>query len=274
MIYKLDRKDYDKIKPLLQVKSQHNLSTLYGVMNGRNRGSIYVDNETHPTTALVDETGIISLFIGDAKNQKFLQTLPHFIENELKQATYEECGGTYFLAVVNDCAWEEALEQAISYREYETDFEQYYRFNEGIFNSVKESYKPLLNGYYVQKVDGILIEQQEDVAEMIEECWYTVEDFLTYGLGYCIMKADRVISICISCCVHENIHEISVATYDLAEMNKGLATLVCAAYLEQCIVQGVIPRWSTLATNGESIHLAEKLGFEFVNKLKTYEFEF
>ncbi|UZM97325.1 GNAT family N-acetyltransferase [Lysinibacillus sp. MHQ-1] len=38
-----------------------------------------------------------------------------------------------------------------------------------------------------------------------------------------------------SCCVHENKHEISVETYDEKHMNKGLATLVCSAYLDDCI---------------------------------------
>lgn len=29
-------------------------------------------------------------------------------------------------------------------------------------------------------------------------------------------------------------------------MNKGLATLVCSAYLDDCIKNGLIPQWSTM----------------------------
>ncbi len=39
-------------------------------------------------------------------------------------------------------------------------------------------------------------------------------------------------------------------------MNKGLATLVCSAYLDDCIKNGLIPQWTTMETNLESKRLA------------------
>lgn len=90
---------------------------------------------------------------------------------------------------------------------------------------------------------------------------------------YRVMKGDRIISACLSCCVNEKDHEMSVETYD-EEMNKGLATLVCTAYLEHCIENEITPHWSTLETNAESNQLGKKLGFEFESKCKTLEFEF
>lgn len=56
-------------------------------------------------------------------------------------------------------------------------------------------------------------------------------------------------------------------------MNKGLATIVCSAYLDDCIKNGLIPQWSTMETNLESKRLAKKLGFKYESKLKTLEFE-
>ncbi|XKO57184.1 GNAT family N-acetyltransferase [Lysinibacillus fusiformis] len=87
MIYKLDKRDYYKIKRLLQTPDQKNDLTLNSIINGMNRGTIYVDNLQEPNTALIDVTGISSIFIGNATNQQFIDSLRDFLDNELKMDT-------------------------------------------------------------------------------------------------------------------------------------------------------------------------------------------
>ncbi|MED4732256.1 GNAT family N-acetyltransferase [Aneurinibacillus migulanus] len=275
MIYKLEKKDYQKIRGLLTPEQKNDL-TLNAIINGTNRGTIYVDNVEHPQTALIDVTGVISIFIGDATNDKFINPLREFIDNQLKIDTYESCGGTYFLALVPDETWEKVVEKTISHREYETDYEYYYQFNREKFNALKSSYKPLPDGYTIKKINAEVMSNDPDevIFDVLGEFWYSVDDFFRQGFGYCVMKGDRIISACLSCCVNEKDHEMSVETYDEEEMNKGLATLVCTAYLEHCIENEITPHWSTLETNAESNQLGKKLGFEFESKCKTLEFEF
>lgn len=275
MIYKLEKKDYQKIRVLLTPEQKNDL-TLNAIINGTNRGTIYVDNVEHPRTALIDVTGVISIFIGDATNDKFINPLREFIDNQLKIDTYESCGGTYFLALVPDETWEKVVEKTISHREYETDYEYYYQFNREKFNALKSGYKPLPDGYTIKKIDAEVMSNDPDevIFDVLGEFWYSVDDFFRQGFGYCVMKGDRIISACLSCCVNEKDHEMSVETYDEEEMNKGLATLVCTAYLEHCIENEITPHWSTLETNAESNQLGKKLGFEFESKCKTLEFEF
>lgn len=275
MIYKLEKKDYQKIRVLLTPEQKNDL-TLNAIINGTNRGTIYVDNVEHPRTALIDVTGVISIFIGDATNDKFINPLREFIDNQLKIDTYESCGGTYFLALVPDETWEKVVEKTISHKEYETDYEYYYQFNREKFNALKSGYKPLPDGYTIKKIDAEVMSNDPDevIFDVLGEFWYSVDDFFRQGFGYCVMKGDRIISACLSCCVNEKDHEMSVETYDEEEMNKGLATLVCTAYLEHCIENEITPHWSTLETNAESNQLGKKLGFEFESKCKTLEFEF
>ncbi|PFS01991.1 GNAT family N-acetyltransferase [Bacillus thuringiensis] len=275
MIYKLEKKDYYKIKRLLQTPDQKNDLTLNSIINGMNRGIIYVDNPQEPKTALIDVTGISSIFIGDATNKKFIDYLPEFLDNQLKLDTYESCGGTWFITVLKDETWEQVLENVIADKEYEVDYELYYQFNPETFSSLKEKYKPVLDNYLIKKINTEVIKNDPDgiLSEVLEEVWYSIEDFSTHGFGYCVTKDNKVVSACFSCCVHGNKHEISVETYDEKYMNKGLATLVCAAYLVHCKKNGLVPQWSTMETNLESKRLAEKLGFKFESKLKTLEFE-
>lgn len=271
----MDKKDYFKIKRLLQTPDQKNDLTLNSIINGMNRGTIYVDNPQEPDTALIDVTGISSIFIGNATNKQFIYSLRDFLDNELKMDTYESCGGTWFIAVIKDEIWEQVLENVIADKEYEPDYELYYQFNPEAFVSLKEQYKSLPDNYLIKKIDTEVIKNDPDgiLSEVLEEVWYSIEDFNTHGLGYCIIKDNKIVSACFSCCVHENKHEISVETYDEKHMNKGLATLVCSAYLDDCIKNGLMPHWSTMETNLESKSLAKKLGFEFESKLKTLEFE-
>ncbi|MFW5435033.1 GNAT family N-acetyltransferase [Paenibacillus apiarius] len=275
MIIKLDENDLDKIRPLLKNEQSYDL-TLNAVINGNNRGTVYVDNPEHPGTAMIDVTGTITMFIGDPANEDFLRPLPDFIDNQLKIDTLESCGGTYFLAVVSDDAWGQAIEKAISHRNYETDFEWYHAFNAKRFHTFKSAFKPLPAGYAIRRIDKAMIENdpKDILSEVLNEFWYSTDDFLKIGLGYCVLKGNQIISSCLSCCVNGQNHEISVETYNDEDMNKGFATLACAAYLEHSLVTGITPHWSALETNKESLRLGAKLGFEFAYKRKTFEFEF
>lgn len=152
MIYKLDKKDYYKIKRLLQTPDQKNDLTLNSIINGMNRGTIYVDNLQEPNTALIDVTGISSIFIGNATNKQFINSLREFLDNELKIDTYESCGGTWFIAVIKDEIWEQVLENVIADKEYEPDYELYYQFNPEAFVSLKEQYKSLPDNYLIKKL--------------------------------------------------------------------------------------------------------------------------
>lgn len=274
VIYKLDRQDYYKVKSLLEPAQRNNV-TLNAIINGINRGAIYVDDREEPTTALVDETGIISLFIGDVTNQAFLDALPEFIDNQLKMDTYESCGGTYFIAVVQNNQWGKALEKAIANKAYEIDNELYYHFVPEMFHSLKKHYKTIPDNLSLKRINNEVIRNDPDgiLKGVLEEVWYKLDDFHQDGFGYCITKGHSILSACFSCCVYENQHEISVETFDDTYMNKGLATLVCAAYLEHCIKNDLVPHWSTMDTNQGSKRLANKLGFVYESKLTTYEFE-
>lgn len=275
MISKLAKADYEKIKSLL-INEQQNDMTLNAIIKGINRGTVYVDNSVHPRTAMIDVIGTITMFIGDHTNEDFLRPLPDFIDNQLKSDTLESCGGTFFLAVARDEAWEQAIEKAISHRDYETDCEWYHRLNADRFLASKSGFKPLPAEYAVRRIDKATMENdsEEILSEVLNEFWYSTDDFLAKGLGFCVVNGNRIISACLSCCVNGQDHEISVETYNDEDMNKGFATLACAAYLEHCLTNGITPHWSALETNKESLRLAAKLGFEFVSKRKTFEFEF
>ena len=48
-----------------------------------------------------------------------------------------------------------------------------------------------------------------------------------------------------------------------------MATIVCAALIVSCLEEGLYPSWD--AHNMNSVHLAEKLGYEFDHAYVAYE---
>ncbi len=62
--------------------------------------------------------------------------------------------------------------------------------------------------------------------------------------------------------------EIEVDTVE-EERRNGLATAVSAALILQCLDEGLYPSWD--AQNMNSVHLAEKLGYEFDHEYTAYE---
>ena len=62
--------------------------------------------------------------------------------------------------------------------------------------------------------------------------------------------------------------EIEVDTVE-QERRKGLATIVSASLILRCLDEGLYPSWD--AQNIHSVHLAEKLGYEFDHEYTAYE---
>ena len=54
-----------------------------------------------------------------------------------------------------------------------------------------------------------------------------------------------------------------------SERRKGLALIACSALILRCLEEGLYP--SRDAQNMNSVHLAEKLGYEFDHEYEVYE---
>ena len=93
------------------------------------------------------------------------------------------------------------------------------------------------------------------------------EAFLEAGRGFAVMKDGRLVSACSSYTRYREGFELEVDTVK-EERRKGLAGAVSAAMILSCISDGLYPSWD--AMNMESVHLAEKLGYEFSHEYTCY----
>jgi hypothetical protein len=125
-------------------------------------------------------------------------------------------------------------------------------------------------GYELRKIDSEVYDQclqNPDTRDFVSS-FESKEAYLSLGLGMALMKDGRIVSGASSYSRYIEGIEIEVDTVP-EERARGLATIVCAALILNCLEEGLYPSWD--AHNMGSVHLAEKLGYEFDHEYIAYE---
>ena len=124
-------------------------------------------------------------------------------------------------------------------------------------------------GYEIRRVDG-------DIYDMCLECddfedavshFESKEQYLQMGRGFAVLKEGKPVSVASSYSVYREGIEIEIDTVE-EERRKGLAGAACATLILSCLDDGLYPSWD--AANMDSVHLAEKLGYEFDRQYSCY----
>ena len=128
----------------------------------------------------------------------------------------------------------------------------------------------LPEGYELRPVDGTIYDLclQSPLTEDFVSVFGSKENFLRLGRGMVILRNGRIVSGASSYSRYREGIEIEVDTVP-EERRKGLAGIACAALILSCMEEGLYPSWD--AQNQISVHLAEKLGYEFDHEYTVYE---
>ncbi|HFU7058981.1 TPA: GNAT family N-acetyltransferase [Bacillus cereus] len=226
------------------------LSYLQGHM-----GTAWVNDLENPTVAQVT-VGIFTFYAGDS-NAKETEELVRNIPDRM-------------LVIVNSEEWKKRLETC-----YERKIDKFLRYkfkrNAEVFNHSKlQSFiSALPKGYELQKIDEhiVNIPTLHKVSEDFTSQFQTMEDYINRGIAYSILYKDEVVCGASSYSIYDNGIEIEVAT-DHNHRRKGLATIVSAALILDCLEKGIYPNWD--AANTTSAKLAEKLGYVFDKAYDAY----
>lgn len=107
--------------------------------------------------------------------------------------------------------------------------------------------------------DPGLVHRDELLAE-IESMWTSVQRFLDYGFGLCLLQGNEIACRCTAEYVSGRQCGVGIATR-AGYQNRGLATLTTRAFLARCRHEGIAPHWDCWTTNLPSVAVAEKVGF-------------
>ncbi len=271
MIYELAQSDFDHIRPLYSEHAHHPI--VNGIVDGWNRGRIFVDNQASPRSALVWAEHEIFFLIGDPFNRSFVKALPKLIKEQIMPASLA-MGEICFQVEMISAKWFAQIESYLD------------EFIPKYYDRISFTFKPHLNqqlpdwrkrvpkGYRVQKIDAELLADPdaEVVHNVVHRYWRSEELFLKHGIGYVVRKGKKVISCCLSTFASETDIEVGIQTFQPKDRKRGLATLAARALLDECIRQQRTPHWKTESFRLASIRLAQKVGFADKTVYRAYYF--
>ena len=128
----------------------------------------------------------------------------------------------------------------------------------------------LPEGYELKDIDENIYDMclSDPVTRDFVSSFESKEKYLDIGRGVVVMKSGRIVAGASSYTRYNEGIEIEVDTVE-EERRKGLATAASAALILRCLDEGLYPSWD--AQNMHSVHLAEKLGYEFDHEYTAYE---
>ena len=168
-----------------------------------------------------------------------------------------------------DKAWEALIEEchpnAVKVLRYaikkDTHFDAAY---------LKSLLKRLPEGYELKEIDESIYDLclEDPVTVDFVSSFESREKYLELGRGIVVVRDGKIVSGASSYSRYNEGIEIEVDTVK-EERRKGLATAACSALILKCLEEGLYPSWD--AQNMNSVHLAEKLGYEFDHVYTAYE---
>ena len=130
--------------------------------------------------------------------------------------------------------------------------------------------KKLPAGYELKKIDADIYDRclENPATEDFVSAFESKEKYLQMGRGMVSLKNGIIVAGASSYTRYREGIEIEVDTLE-PERRKHLATIACSALILNCLEEGLYPSWD--AQNMNSVHLAEKLGYEFDHEYAAYE---
>ncbi|WP_047983229.1 GNAT family N-acetyltransferase [Ornithinibacillus californiensis] len=275
MISELSKHDFDKCNSLINEQGQLEVKA---VIEGINPGRIFVDDIISPSSGLVwlgNNDGFF--FIGNEENEGFTRQINDFVETVIKPEAMN-VGLNWFEGIGNHPKWNKVIERIFEHRKLESWNQRVYMIQEE--NYLAKGEPKLETGYKIKKIDRTLYENKKNEISNIEylhskilEAWSSPDDFFEQGIGYCIVHDNKIVSICYSVFVVEDVHSVAIETLESYRGRK-LAQGLAHRFVKDCLERDGLPYWDCMEDNKPSIAIAERLGFTNVFGYVGYYFPF
>lgn len=213
-------------------------------------GKIFVTDEKSPRSAYA-YAGCFAFLVGEP-DRELVRVLPE----------------DYMILTPQDERWAALIEEEYPNARRETRFaiRKDTKFDKELLERYASS---LPEGYEYRAIDGELYDrclENRMTADFVSP-FDGKEHFLKYGRGIVVMKDGEIVSGASSYTRYNEGIEIEVETAP-QERRKHLALAVCAKLILQCLEEGLYPSWDAHDMN--SVHLAEKLGYELDHEYPVY----
>lgn len=244
MIYEIfNYNNFDKIKPLFDdIRFYMGNSVLNGLM-----GKAYVDNVLNPNIAFLVVRGYC--FMSGKLNEKKLKDI---IDKNFKN----------YVLIPSDNLKNE-IENI--YKNNIVKAQRYSIKKEVEFN--KDKLNDMVNNL---SQNFKLIKINKKLSDRIkkENFINITDDYEENGIGYCCMYENEIIGVASSNIFYNDGIEVNIKVKENYR-RKGIASAMAARLILECLKENKKISWD--AANMNSVHLAQKLGFELDSAYDVYE---
>lgn len=256
MLYELAPAYYSLVAPLV-AEMWSDKALVDSVIEGSRPGRVFMDNVERPTAAFICAEGDYYL-VGDASPGPLRQ----FIQDRPTEAEVFEQIFAYFTP---EPAWKSALIEdsggAIPF------------YDVRVFRYAKATIEPPEFWRARARPDAVVRQVDEALLVDVEEGRIRTNHEFTEGtlkmiawerFGFCAIVEEEVASVAWAFAISSRYSSLFIDTEERFR-RQGLATLVCAAFIEYSLAQGLMPLWACLTSNVASAATALTLGFEEVS---------
>lgn len=239
--------EYRRTMPLFDAY-EHMRPVIYAVLEGRQPGMVLADDRAQPSAALL--WGDFLYLAGDSENAVFNAALyERIVQEAMPQREHVLIYGAHD-------GWHGRLEALLRPLEVRRFARNVFAFDVDAFRRRRQEPCPSLPaGFTLQPLD----ERTALEVGGIPELWGSVEQFLRYGWGYCVLEGDEFASSSQTVFVGDGRAEIGVGTRE-PYRRRGFAKAVAAATLQASLERGILPEWGCVY-NPASGALGQSLGF-------------
>jgi RimJ/RimL family protein N-acetyltransferase len=245
--------DHPALSPLFDTTLPNN-PVLWAVLKGRHTGRALVDDLRDPCQCLL-RTDAVLTFMSRQISQAFLdQAVTHLLDNAPVWLVWPAAGSSRLNAPKAD------------FIIHRLEF-----YDHDAHSTILADWrKRLPTGLEIRPIDRHLLEQCEWRSD-IEFYAGSIDNFLTNGVGFCLMRGEEITAEAYASSFGETQAEIGAITRE-AYRGRGYAPITCAYLIEHLGQRGYQAYWSCDADNLASIRVAHKLGFRHEKAYQILEY--
>ena len=272
-IVELQFDDFTKVKSLF-TSSKHLNFTIEAAIAGNSPMRVWVDRENSPRSAFLWDTAHCYYFGGEAGNQEFCDSVVYLLKHTIIPHVISRDREIFKIDYTTK-EWEPVLKSILKDT---SPFKISYEFFILDTPLVPQWRDILPSGFHIRKIDKKLLESNvinlQSIINEINECWYSVDDFLKNGFGFCLVYTPKdenpeIQGWCTGEYFSEGKCGIGIETFH-KHRKRGFATAMASAFVEYSMSVNIQPHWNASAINEASIRVAKKVGFKKIQDYSVF----
>jgi RimJ/RimL family protein N-acetyltransferase len=230
-------------------KSKFFFPLIGAVLEGKQSGNVYVDNEKYPETILVVHKFLFAQIISENPTKEVWEKVCSVIDSGT------DFNGDDYNKIRFYCANDGFIDYLNKINKYNCQVGERARFfpsENWVFEKINDS---------VIEIEDVDLINEQHHLDLGNRFWNSNRDFLQNSNPFYVKDLNIIKSVCYAAAVSDNKAEIDVATHDNYR-KMGYAKEAVKGFVETCGKNNIVPLWDCYVNNIPSMNTAKSIGFK------------